>query len=369
MYGTTGDVEEQGLASPTSSWTGRGIIIVLVICFEWASAVLQSLMVTDVVAPTHYFHKDRVLCNDPLALTGIINGIAAGFALMLWKGSEAFQRIGRSNSSTAFEGTALTWRQLGLFMLSGICEGFERGLANLSLTYISMSLRTMLSSTGIFFTFAFTILFKLESVESRRVCAVVVLVVGGVVQGLGMRTGIVSLLGVCIVMISVFAGALRWSIINLAMSLSPRGAPKMMLSDKFKIMAISKPFDCALCIFISLAYGTYDWSPPEAELVKMWLLMGLNIFIVVFFELLIIQYTSAVANGVVLIIANIWIVLCGVRINRERASTWQCIGFGICIVGSIMYTTAASRPSKTAKEEAAVLHDEKATPKLLLNNP
>merc|ERR1719401_450718 len=103
-----GSIAENGpeASRVDSSWTrqlwrwtleGGGLAFLVVTPLSWVTAVLQQLLVADTIKPTHYWHGARVLYCCPLALTGIVNGVAAAIALLLCKSMEEISRATRGS--------------------------------------------------------------------------------------------------------------------------------------------------------------------------------------------------------------------------------------------------------------------------------
>jgi len=350
MYGSVGPPHDssakakgvRNLISFLAANSGSARAFVVFTAVYWTAFTTQQLMVKDVVSGSaHFWHKEPMF-PYPLFLTGVINGLGASFCIV----AVIATRLVAKTSPNATWSKALvpniTARQVQIMLLAGLLEGVERGCMNKSFEWLTLATRTQLFSTQIAFTFAVAWLCGLEQVDIVRLVSIGILVVGGLVQGFGMshmKSGTTPTMGILLVIASMIASSMRWSLIQIVHQISHANSdgkkPGQMLT--ISMISIAKPVDCIFCIGMSFVFENVHLSTVYGDVLKAWWLLGLTILCTVLSDYNIVRIAGAVAFGVVANLGNLPMIIGGVVFNEEHLIFSQVMGFSICTCGALLY--------------------------------
>lgn len=299
--------------------------VVTLVLFFWTAATTNQMLIKEVLSPTEYGYHDAIW-PYPVALTGVVNGIGGITCICVL----ALAKLCYSEATIG----SLGWWSVLMLLFAGFLEGVERSYANKAYDYLSVSTRTMLSTTGIIFLFIVAVCAGLERVNRYNVVAILVIMVGGILQVSGGASEIWSW-GLAFMVISLVCGAFRWTLIQKIVQGNPREFQSML--SKVTVVAISKPVDCFVCLGMSASreHGAFLSVPSEAY--QFFALCGILVALMVVADVIIVNLSSSVALGVVTMIGFIPTALAGVAINNEHCQPWQVVGFAVCIAGAFVY--------------------------------
>lgn len=303
------------------SMSSFAVLIVVV----WTCMVAQQMVIKEVLSPTMYGYHDRIW-PYPIALTGVVNGLCSALCLCVLG-------CGKLCCDKATVGS-LHWWQVGLLVIAGLFEGLERALGNMSFKYLDLSTRGMFSVTGIVFVFMVATCTGLERANLYSTLGILTIMVGGVLQLLDGSSQLKSM-GVILMLISLFSGAIRWALLQKCVQFDPSQVQTPI--QKIKIIAMSKPLDCVLCLVLDLCVGSGSFNSVPSEVMKFWILGGLIITCLVVAEITFVKLTSSVAMGVVAVLGAIPTLLAGMVLDNETCTTWKAVGFAVCVLGACFY--------------------------------
>eukprot|EP00747_Dinoflagellata_sp_TGD_P125754 gnl/TRDRNA2_/TRDRNA2_174200_c0_seq1.p1 gnl/TRDRNA2_/TRDRNA2_174200_c0~~gnl/TRDRNA2_/TRDRNA2_174200_c0_seq1.p1 ORF type:complete len:386 (+),score=53.31 gnl/TRDRNA2_/TRDRNA2_174200_c0_seq1:72-1229(+) len=319
--------------------TARGFILLTLI--YWTAFTCQQLTIKDVVSGSAHFWHKKPVTPYPLLLTGIVNGLAASFCIVAVIATRLAAKAFPDSKWTQSLTPNLSPRQVQIMLLAGLLEGVERGCMNKSFEWLTLATRTQLFSTQIAFTLAVAWMGGLEQVDTARMVSVCILVLGGMMQGFGMthlNSGSVSMVGVFLVLASMIASSIRWSLIQMVHKMSkthPDAKPGQMLT--ITMISIAKPVDCIFCIGLSFVFEHVRWSTFTDAGLKAWWCLAFLILITVVCDNTIVRLAGAVAFGVVANLGNIPMIVGGVFFNDEHVILSQLLGFSTCTCGALIY--------------------------------
>lgn len=330
-----------------------GIILAL-----WAASVAIQMRVKDLVSVTAFGHKEAVLCPSALLVTGVSNGMASAVCFALVYAAKAgfacAPAAGQSGEGESREAQSFTWPQLAMLLVVGVFEGGERGLQNKSFEYLDIATRTMVCSTGLLFTLAIARACGLELVNPPRVASVLVLVLGGCLQGVGMHGGRSSVEGVVLAVLSLLAGSCRWVTMQVLLNRTSDRPLKPNNLTKIKMIAFMKPVDCFFCLMLSWLWEHTDFTAITGQVLVACLINAVLIIVTVVCDIAVISRISAVGLGVVMTLFSIPLVLAGVILDKEHVTLWQISGFAVCVVGSLIYFRERARESASLATNAGL---------------
>merc|ERR1712048_200281 len=81
----------------------------------------------------------------------------------------------------------LTWTDRGKMLAVGTIQGFEMSCQNAALAFLPVSARTIAGSVGVLFMMASACLYGIERVDALRVLATLMIVSGGMLNGLSVE--------------------------------------------------------------------------------------------------------------------------------------------------------------------------------------
>mmetsp|Transcript_21035 Transcript_21035/g.45564 ORF Transcript_21035/g.45564 Transcript_21035/m.45564 type:complete len:395 (-) Transcript_21035:51-1235(-) len=246
--------------------------------------------------------------------------------------------------------------ELGRILLLGAGQGFEIGCLNKSLQYITISERTMLQNSNILLMMLCAQIFGLERLTLPRILAGLLLVGGGVLQGLassqqhhskgaGNLQDAEHLRGIVFMLTSMLLTASKWSLIQC---MTQRSEPNSFLQQvsKLQLSATVQPITGFVSFCLALFFehdaimSSSTWHSPLLWRVPT---LALGIVIILGAELKLVEVTSAVATGVLMNLHHIPMVLVGVIIFHDQVSTTSIFGFGLCLLGGFVYAWARAK--------------------------
>eukprot|EP00913_Durusdinium_trenchii_P035961 g33645.t1 len=319
----------------------------------WCSAILVILQIKEVVED---------LFPYPFALTAMVQPTTALCAFLLTKIVYA-----RRTAQPPLQGHEMVY-----VVLIGTVQGFEIGLTNKALEYLSVAARTMISSTSVLFMMCTARLWGLERLGLLRLCSSTLMILGGVAQCespqpsnrlpgtrmmhlaprarvrrarrlfRAMWTG-VEWLGILMQLTSMLLSAQRWAMAQVVLQ-SPRGLRGV---SKLSLLARTLPITGAIsmvlaCIFEPNAMQALlnQNQTTTLQLLLRVVLVAVGLTSMLFAELNLVSLLSAVAFNVLSTLHQIPIVLAGVVFQHNTVSESSVLGFTCCIFGALVYAVA-----------------------------
>lgn len=296
----------------------------------WTASILVILVIKTTVQPTGIYPHSFAFTSLCQPTTG----------LLAWLMSKVVHR-------TRPEAPALTRKEWQMLLALGIIQGFEIGLTNKALEYLSVASRTMVSSMSVLFMMASAWFWGLEQLGLWRLVSCVLLICGGVCQGLDQSSGTKAQLhlyaaGVGMQLVSLLCSSQRWALAQFVMQLSP---PESALGQttKLQLLAMTLPITGLVCVpFVLIqdlqAYGASQLLQPE--LAVRTFLVGIGLTAMLYAELKLVKRLSAVAFNVLTTVHQIPIVLVGVVFQHNHVGEMSMCGFALCIFGALVYAWA-----------------------------
>jgi len=203
----------------------------------------------------------------------------------------------------------------------------------------------MVFSTNLCFTMLISFIFHLERFSLAKVLAALLLVSGGVLQGVSTwkdksdEQGHTSLTGYCVALVAMVLGASRWALTQyLLQNRSGTGNSGLANLGKFEMIARVMPLTSVICGVLAMIFE----SPPREsftyEVFENALAVAVGVTILVGSEYALVQLTSAVALNVAGALHNIPVVVSGVFFFDEKVKFYSVFGFGFCVIGALVYT-------------------------------
>mmetsp|Transcript_23570 Transcript_23570/g.67385 ORF Transcript_23570/g.67385 Transcript_23570/m.67385 type:complete len:370 (+) Transcript_23570:73-1182(+) len=242
---------------------------------------------------------------------------------------------------------------LRLLLLGGI-QGFEIGLTNKALEYLTVSGRTLISSMNVFLMMCTSWVWGLERLGTLRLVSAALLVGGGVVQGLdGSEAGRPQqLLGAAMQVTSMIISSQRWALAQFVLQRSPKESALGQIT-KLQLLARTLPLTGLVCVPLSMMFEPgcctlEELSNPDLAVPAFTVSVGLTAML--YAELKLVKRLSAVAFNVLATVHQIPIVLAGVVMRHEQVGFLSRCGFGLCLVGALVYAAARQEDRKLAGE-------------------
>eukprot|EP00933_Yihiella_yeosuensis_P016211 TRINITY_DN13936_c0_g1_i1.p1 TRINITY_DN13936_c0_g1~~TRINITY_DN13936_c0_g1_i1.p1 ORF type:complete len:351 (-),score=37.13 TRINITY_DN13936_c0_g1_i1:837-1751(-) len=205
----------------------------------------------------------------------------------------------------------------------------------------------------------------LETLDSYRICAAILLLTGGVIQGVSQEhenTSVSSAVevsqfwkGLVLELITLILGAQRWALVQYLTQM-PNSALAQM--QKIDMLVWIMPCTALVCLILASCFEPgaldadliFDLGLPQSVVA-----MSVGIGALTIAELRLVQLTSAVAMNVLSTIHQIPLVLAGVLIFKDQVSLYSYIGFMLCIFGAISYARAKhAETDKTPKSTSSL---------------
>lgn len=290
----------------------------------WCSAILVILQIKEVVED---------LFPYPFALTAMVQPTTALCAFLLTKIVYA-----RRTAQPPLQGHEMVY-----VVLIGTVQGFEIGLTNKALEYLSVAARTMISSTSVLFMMCTARLWGLERLGLLRLCSSTLMILGGVAQCESPQVPGVEWLGILMQLTSMLLSAQRWAMAQVVLQ-SPRGLRGV---SKLSLLARTLPITGAIsmvlaCIFEPNAMQALlnQNQTTTLQLLLRVVLVAVGLTSMLFAELNLVSLLSAVAFNVLSTLHQIPIVLAGVVFQHNTVSESSVLGFTCCIFGALVYAVA-----------------------------
>lgn len=246
------------------------------------------------------------------------------------------------------------WKLFGV----GAMQGLEIGCFNKSLSFISVSKRTMVVSTNLLFVMAVAVPSGLEHISQWKLLSVSLLTVGGLLQGFSTwrhrdedDDSSFALEGNALAVVAMLLGACRWAIMQ---HLSQRSEAESCLRHMSKLQLVWRvtPSLAATCLSFAYAFEAPAFSKLSADVLADALVVGVAVLLLMSSEFMLVQLTSAVALNVAAALHNIPVALAGVVLFSERVHRFAAVGFCVCLVGAVVYTLARSSGEETTTHDA-----------------
>lgn len=321
------------LSSSVASW-----MLVLVASW-WSMSVMVILLIKSVIASGR--------SPGGFALTGAANactGLTAWFLTLAVPCAQQPLPL-------------LTWKESFKLGLLGMIQGAEFACSNKSLEYLSVSARTMSSSTNVLFMMLTARIWGLEKLGYMRLTAAALLTAGGALQGIDnlsgrhdSEEGRAFTRGMLLQLVAMLLAAQRWALVQLVIQRSPAGSALAHMSkSKLQLVQRTLPITGLVCFALSLYFER------EALLGGAWLRLDLaattfaisaGIVILTVAELEIVRIASAVAIQVLGTLHQIPVALAGIMIFGESVRLLSWFGFVLCIAGGLCYVTVRFRETR-----------------------
>lgn len=341
-------------------------VLVLIVCW-WAAAAVVVIVIKSTLQPSS---TQDALFPFPFALTSLCNG-ACGLIGMLISSVAGLFRGERSVPT-------LDRHERATLVAIGIIQGAEIGCNNKALEYLTVAARTMISSTNVLFMMATARLWGLEQVDGLRLVALVLLTCGSALQGLGghrSHVGVVHhrqgghgwfhtafadtldwshLRGVVLMLVSMVLCCIRWCLLQATMQRAPKDSGLGKLT-KLQLLTWIMPVTSFVCFMFACMFEQSALSPAwlSKELFFRVLTIAVLISTLTVAELGLVKLTSAVCLNVMSTLHQIPIVLAGVALFGDGVSLPGVSGFGLCLLGALVYARARSlNPHGGAAEKA-----------------
>lgn len=237
----------------------------------------------------------------------------------------------------------------------GLIMGVETALTNKALQFLTVAARTMINSTNVLFMMATAWLCGLERFGWLRAASALTLILGGLVQGMqpsdAAGGGSLQFAGVIMQAASILCSSVRWALVQFVLQ---RSAPESALGQmsKLDILARVLPVTGVSCVFLACCFEPGAYSLDKMVAAEIFLpLLGIACALAAMLsmELALVKSLSAVAFLVLSTVHQIPIVLAGVEFRHEHVGMWSGGGFGICIVGALLYAAARGKEARQSQ--------------------
>jgi len=232
----------------------------------------------------------------------------------------------------------------------GVMQGCEIGFINKALEYMSISERTMLSNCNVLVLMLTANMFGLERLSGLRALAGLLLVLGGVFQGIASGTEQQGpdpqehIKGYVFMLSSMLLTSLKWSLIQFV---TQRSSAESFLGKvtKFQLAALVQPTTGVVCLLLAIVFEWKDianpgmWREQTHQLFRI-PAIALGITMIMSSELKLVQLTSAVATAVLMNLHHIPMVLAGVLEFHDHIVAFNIYGFALNLMGGIVYALA-----------------------------
>eukprot|EP00927_Polykrikos_kofoidii_P071390 TRINITY_DN67655_c0_g1_i1.p1 TRINITY_DN67655_c0_g1~~TRINITY_DN67655_c0_g1_i1.p1 ORF type:complete len:340 (-),score=28.12 TRINITY_DN67655_c0_g1_i1:15-1034(-) len=243
---------------------------------------------------------------------------------------------------------ALRWAELGMLLPVGLIQGVEIALTNKSLEYLSISTRTMITSTNVLFLMTAAWFWRLERLGTLKVTSAILLVAGGSLQGFDTADSHVTsrFAGILMQVGSIAIASQRMCLLQFIMQRSPRDSALSQMS-KLSMLARIMPLTGVCCIVLGAAFEQAAFSAANLHfaLVRNICAIAGALAIMLWMEFLLLNRLSAVALSVLCTLHQIPIALSGVIFDHNEVGVWQLSGFCTCMIGGIIYAIARNAES------------------------
>eukprot|EP00927_Polykrikos_kofoidii_P042894 TRINITY_DN3694_c0_g1_i3.p1 TRINITY_DN3694_c0_g1~~TRINITY_DN3694_c0_g1_i3.p1 ORF type:complete len:440 (+),score=68.74 TRINITY_DN3694_c0_g1_i3:70-1389(+) len=313
----------------------------------WSSAVVVSLMCKQTLG-----HGSRTTALFPfgIALTTLTNLSASGMMAVL---STCLKYSKPQRKS-------MTRREVLQVMVIGTIQGVSISLTNKALQYLDLSVRTSLMSMYVLFTMLSARFWKLEPLGSLRICAALLITVGGSMESVTefarqpgrKEVPLVSAyrrhVAISMVFAAMLVGAQQWALTQYIMQRSAEGSALASMS-KIEISSRILLMSSTSCFFLSHVFEPDAWNIAhvfQLGLLRNVLLISVGIATLSVAELETIKLTSAVTLQVLGTLHQIPILIIGALFFHEHIRSVTVTGFAICVAGAWVYVLARWQDNK-----------------------
>eukprot|EP00419_Tripos_fusus_P071006 CAMPEP_0172879764 /NCGR_PEP_ID=MMETSP1075-20121228/113328_1 /TAXON_ID=2916 /ORGANISM="Ceratium fusus, Strain PA161109" /LENGTH=309 /DNA_ID=CAMNT_0013731825 /DNA_START=54 /DNA_END=983 /DNA_ORIENTATION=+ len=272
---------------------------------------------------------------------------------------------------------SLQWQEAGFLLFLGVMQGLELGLANKSLSLVSVTLNRMIMACCVVFQLLTAICWRLEGITMLKWLAAGLLVFGGITENLPCTPHssifVATLCGPhdevpnksdsentfsgwVFVVASVLISANRWALTQHIFQRFPTTSAVRNMT-KMQTLPYISPGTTLVCLVLAGIFESDAFAQLQAaawDLAVPMIVVSASITILTVCELLIVDLTAATVMVILSVVHNIPIMLGGVLINDDRVYRNQLLGFALCTVGATVYFAArmrdAPRPAMAARE-------------------
>lgn len=244
-----------------------------------------------------------------------------------------------------------TTYEIMLTIVCGAIQGIENGVSNVALTYLTVSMKTMLSASSLLFQVITARLWGLEEVDLIRIVSGILVIIGGLFQA-----GLISIgpnsaddakmspdmvLGISMQVFGMALGAQRWAITAKSMTGLPKDC-RLSKMSKFQLLAHWLPINGLVLWPIvwaseSNSPGLYPENLLQIKLGRNLLLFGVALLVMLFAQMKVIAACGTVSFKVLATVQPIPLVAAGVYFNGDVVSEGQLIGFAFCLVSALVF--------------------------------
>mmetsp|Transcript_73621 Transcript_73621/g.239702 ORF Transcript_73621/g.239702 Transcript_73621/m.239702 type:complete len:434 (+) Transcript_73621:108-1409(+) len=310
----------------SKSWRKVVLQVFVFTSVWWMAAILVIMEIKQTVTPEGIFPY-------PFALTSIVQP-CCGFAAYLL--SLFYNRRRRPSPP-------LSWTELAMLLALGGLQGFEIGLTNKALEFLTVAGRTMVSSTSVLFMMATARMWGLERLGLLRLCSAALLLLGGFFQGYGQQSDKSSnIVGIMMQAVSMLLSSQRWALAQFILQRSPLDSALGQIS-KLQLLSRTLPVTGLVCLPLAIwlepgAYTYVNLMQPVLHFRVVVIAAALTAML--YAELKLVNLLSAVAFNVLATIHQIPIVLAGVLLQHNHVDLTSTYGFAACLLGALVYAAA-----------------------------
>mmetsp|Transcript_112823 Transcript_112823/g.319041 ORF Transcript_112823/g.319041 Transcript_112823/m.319041 type:complete len:366 (+) Transcript_112823:125-1222(+) len=346
----------------------------------WTFAVIVSLRIKDVLGSTA---GQRPVFPYPFLFTALLN-----LGVFLWSFIVTrllpillYRARKLPYSSTGSQHLRLLPREVFVLLLIGSLQGVELALNNMSYQFLSLSMNRMVMACCVVFQLFTAIAWRLEEIRMLKWVAAVMLVLGGLIQGMPcaqVRTPLLaaicgthppasreqrdSLLGWVLVGASVLTSTNRWAFTQYIFQRSPPTSAIRRLT-KFQLLLYMSIGTTAVCVLLASFFERRAFAQVAHigdKITAIAARTSLCIVVVMVCELLIVSMTAATVMVILSVVHNIPIVLAGIVFCHDRVFRNQWIGFALCIAGAALYLLARNWDQSVLEADAEVVVEEQS---------
>lgn len=336
----------------------------------WSASVVVTLKIKEVL------NERGGIFPHTFLFTCLLNMAVVAWSLLLTGVLHLVKRCIAARSS-ASDRRALQWHEACFLLFVGIMQGLELGLANKSLSLVSVTVNRMIMACCVVFQLLTALCWRLEGINLLKWVSAGLLVLGGVTENLACSqhssTFIAALcgphdevpsksdtentfLGWIFVVASVLISANRWALTQHIFQRFPTASAVRSMT-KMQMLPYISPGTTIVCLVLAGIFEPEAFAQlrfAEKDLTVPLLIVSASITILTVCELLIVDLTAATVMVILSVVHNIPIMLGGVLINHDHVYRNQWFGFVLCTVGATAYFAArmhdAPRPATAATE-------------------
>lgn len=292
-------------------------------------------------------------------------------------------------------------------IVMGVIQGLGLGAKNEALQMLSVATRTMIFALNVLVVMLIARIFGLETLERMKLVSAFFLAGGGMMQGLATWQQLQETsepgsqmqdepLGYALALLALVLDALRWVILQATFAKDPpqptmrtlpaspthrgdvdcaghpgtaalpceaggavMGAPmQAQLPPLTKLQMVSWVMwmTTPVCLGLSLVFepdGLTQVSRHPTAVTGLVTLLTIGVMGINLAEFGIVQWTSAVTFNVLSQLHSIPLILAGVTLFGEEIAAAQVLGFGICLLGALLYSYTKLKEKKNVQH---VLH-------------